>query len=217
VVGIANPLEGLAEVLGLHVRNQGQPDLDQALERGHRDVSVPVKLEADLLGLLVYLEERLVLILLQLKSRAGILDAPTPVGNGLLNRRHPAATSDPRERAHRLGPVAEMVLDAFAEKMIAGIAFIVAEQPRVAECSRKGVSLILEGDCGFVLAAEAARPGTLAAAQRQLDAGFKKDRFGASIEPVVEVCGGDGRGWQIGHLQIAPHHARRSIRSIRTR
>ena len=79
------------------------------------------------------------------------------------------------------------------------------------------MGLILEGDCGFVLATEAAMSGTLAAPQHQLHAGFKKDRFGASIVPVVEVGGGDGRRWQIGHLQITPHHARRSIRSIRTR
>ena len=84
-----------------------------------------------------------------------------------------------------------MVFDAFAKKVIAGIALVIAEQPGVAEGSRKGVRLVFEGDLRLVFAAEAAMPRALGAAQEQLLAWFEEDGIGEGIVLVVEVGGRD--------------------------
>ena len=103
-----------------------------------------------------------------------------------------------------LSPVTEMVLDAFTEEVIAGVAFVVAEQACIAERSRQRMRIVLEGNRRFTLAAEATMAGTLGATQYQLHARPKEDGLNAGIIPVVEFGCGNGAGGKIGHRQIVP-------------
>lgn len=164
---------------------EGKPYLHKRLKNRHGCKRIPSELESDLLFVLIYRKDRIVLVLLDSEASRTVFDSPTLPWTAFFQRWYPFLARDAGEGPAGLGPIAKVVLDATSKKPITTITLVVGEEALVPKGLRDCMRVEFERDFSVTLSAKPTATGVLIS-KYNLPAWYQDQWFCKIVVPSVE-------------------------------